>query len=129
MSEAHRDHGTGRHLPVALGRAVRVDPIKPTLKGAGTKLLKLTYYKLLSTSAFKLNLRRYTSEDAAVVGGNVLTSQRVTDVCLAAFKACANSQGQGLTLAHFSAQLIVFNGIGGARRGWVAHVKGVLGGV
>jgi 5-oxoprolinase (ATP-hydrolysing) len=33
------------------------------------------------------------SERAAVVGGNVLTSQRVTDVCLAAFRACANSQG------------------------------------
>jgi 5-oxoprolinase (ATP-hydrolysing) len=33
------------------------------------------------------------SEDAAVVGGNVLTSQRVTDVCLAAFGACANAQG------------------------------------
>lgn len=33
------------------------------------------------------------SEEAAVVGGNVLTSQRVTDVCLAAFGACANAQG------------------------------------
>jgi 5-oxoprolinase (ATP-hydrolysing) len=33
------------------------------------------------------------SENAAVVGGNVLTSQRVTDVCLAAFTACADSQG------------------------------------
>jgi len=33
------------------------------------------------------------SESAAVVGGNVLTSQRVTDVCLAAFGACANAQG------------------------------------
>jgi len=33
------------------------------------------------------------SEDAAVVGGNVLTSQRVTDVVLKAFKACAASQG------------------------------------
>ena len=33
------------------------------------------------------------SENAAVVGGNVLTSQRVTDVCLAAFDACADSQG------------------------------------
>ncbi|XP_046471410.1 5-oxoprolinase isoform X1 [Neodiprion pinetum] len=33
------------------------------------------------------------SEDAAVVGGNVLTSQRVVDVVLAAFKACAASQG------------------------------------
>ncbi len=32
-------------------------------------------------------------ERAAVVGGNVLTSQRVTDVILAAFRACAASQG------------------------------------
>ena len=33
------------------------------------------------------------SETAAVVGGNVLTSQRVVDVVLAAFHACAASQG------------------------------------
>jgi len=33
------------------------------------------------------------SADAAVVGGNVLTSQRVTDVVLRAFSACAASQG------------------------------------
>ncbi|XP_078443289.1 oxoprolinase 1 [Wolffia australiana] len=33
------------------------------------------------------------SDRAAVVGGNVLTSQRVTDVVLAAFRACAGSQG------------------------------------
>ncbi|KAG6541304.1 hypothetical protein Mapa_017357 [Marchantia paleacea] len=33
------------------------------------------------------------SDKAAVVGGNVLTSQRVTDVVLNAFKACACSQG------------------------------------
>ena len=31
--------------------------------------------------------------EAAVVGGNVLTSQRVTDVVLRAFRACADSQG------------------------------------
>ena len=36
---------------------------------------------------------------------------------------------QGLTLVQFSAQLEGFHGIGGARRGCVAHVKGVLGGV
>ncbi|CAG9316615.1 unnamed protein product [Blepharisma stoltei] len=35
----------------------------------------------------------YPSEDAAVVGGNVLTSQRITDVILKAFEACAASQG------------------------------------
>ncbi|KAI5302577.1 hypothetical protein KEM56_000551 [Ascosphaera pollenicola] len=33
------------------------------------------------------------SKDAAVVGGNVLTSQRITDVVLKAFNACAASQG------------------------------------
>ncbi|OCK80115.1 hypothetical protein K432DRAFT_404971 [Lepidopterella palustris CBS 459.81] len=33
------------------------------------------------------------SDNAAVVGGNVLTSQRVTDVVLRAFHACAASQG------------------------------------
>ena len=33
------------------------------------------------------------SDNAAVVGGNVLTSQRVTDVVLKAFRACAASQG------------------------------------
>lgn len=33
------------------------------------------------------------SDEAAVVGGNVLTSQRVTDVILTAFKAVACSQG------------------------------------
>ncbi|EPX72708.1 oxoprolinase [Schizosaccharomyces octosporus yFS286] len=33
------------------------------------------------------------SESAAVVGGNVLTSQRITDTILKAFQACAASQG------------------------------------
>lgn len=33
------------------------------------------------------------SDTAAVVGGNVLTSQRVTDVVLKAFEACGASQG------------------------------------
>ncbi len=33
------------------------------------------------------------SDTAAVVGGNVLTSQRVTDVILTAFGAAACSQG------------------------------------
>lgn len=33
------------------------------------------------------------SEDAAVVGGNVLTSQRIVDVVLSAFQVCAASQG------------------------------------
>lgn len=35
------------------------------------------------------------SPEAAVVGGNVLTSQRVVDVILGAFGACAASQVRG----------------------------------
>jgi hypothetical protein len=43
----------------ALGRAVQVDPIKPTLKATGTERLKLKYEELLSNVGFKFNLRRY----------------------------------------------------------------------
>ena len=46
------------------GKTVQVDPIKPTSKAAGTKHLKLEYYKLLSNVGFKFNLRRYTSAPA-----------------------------------------------------------------
>jgi len=42
------------------GRAVQVDPIKPALKAPGTKRLKLRCDVLLSTSAFKFKLRRYS---------------------------------------------------------------------
>lgn len=42
------------------------------------------------------------TETAAVVGGNVLTSQRVVDVVLKAFEACAASQvGHHLVDSHF----------------------------
>jgi len=41
------------------GRAVQVDPIKPTLKPPRTKRLKLNHDVLLSTFAFKFILRRY----------------------------------------------------------------------
>ena len=43
------------------GRAVQVDPIKPTLKAPGNKRWKLNCDLLLSTSAFDFNLRRYIS--------------------------------------------------------------------
>ena len=43
----------------AQGRAVQVYPIKPKLKPPGTERLKLNCAILLSTSAFKFNLRRY----------------------------------------------------------------------
>ena len=40
------------------------------------------------------------SDDAAVVGGNVLTSQRICDVIFKAFKAAAASQGLFCTGLH-----------------------------
>jgi hypothetical protein len=40
------------------GRAVLLDPAKPKLKPPGTKRLKLNFDMLLSTSAFKSNMRR-----------------------------------------------------------------------
>jgi len=41
---------------------VQVDPIKPTLKAPAPKRLKLNCDKLLPTSAFKFNLRRFITE-------------------------------------------------------------------
>jgi hypothetical protein len=47
--------------PFGHGTAVLVDPMKPKLKPPETKLLKLNCDILLSTSAFKSSLRRYTT--------------------------------------------------------------------
>ena len=43
-----------------MARAVQVEPMKPRFKAPGSKHLKLKYYKLLSSFAFKFYLRRYT---------------------------------------------------------------------
>jgi len=51
-----------RLLRLPQGRAVQVDPIKPTLIAPGTKRLKVNCDTLLSTSAFKVYLRRYTKD-------------------------------------------------------------------
>jgi len=53
------DTGDGHQwVEAAPCRAVQVEPMKPMLKAPG-KRLKLTYDKLLSSFAFKFNLRRY----------------------------------------------------------------------
>jgi len=53
---------------------VQVDPIKPKLKPPGTKRLKLKCDMLLSTFAFKFNLRRcnWAHEIALYVEADVL---------------------------------------------------------
>jgi hypothetical protein len=58
----HPDGVCQRH-----GRAVQVDPIKPTFKAPGIELLKLEYDKPLSKPALKFNLRRYAMADAPAV--------------------------------------------------------------
>jgi len=75
------------------GKAVQVDPIKPTLKAPVTKRLKLHYDKPLSTFAFKFNLRRYSVVDAAAGGAAVVGA----GVGVA-------GRGLGITLVHFSPQ-------------------------
>jgi hypothetical protein len=46
---------------------VQVDPINPTVKAPGAMRVKLICDILLSNSAFKFNLRRYTMEHASQV--------------------------------------------------------------
>ena len=41
---------------------MQVDPMKPKLKAPGTKRLKLHCHVLLSTFAFRFNLRRYIED-------------------------------------------------------------------
>ena len=50
--------GGGDRARQRSGRAVQVDPIKPKLKPPRTERLKLMCDVLLSTFAFKFNLRR-----------------------------------------------------------------------
>ena len=61
------------------------------------------------------------SEHAAVAGGNVLTSQRLTDVILKAFGVCAGSQGCMNNLTFGNADFGYYETIGGgagAGPGW-----------
>jgi len=54
----------GLPLPTTVfghGQAVQVESMKPKLKPPGSKRLKLKWEILLSNSAFKFNLRRYTT--------------------------------------------------------------------
>jgi 5-oxoprolinase (ATP-hydrolysing) len=61
------------------------------------------------------------TEEAAVVGGNVLTSQRITDVIFKAFAAAADSQGCTNNLTFGNEQFGYYETIGGgagAGPGW-----------
>ena len=53
---------------------MQLDPTKPKLKPPGTERSKLNCDVLLSTSAFKINLRRYTTGGQAM-GGQAMGGQ------------------------------------------------------
>ncbi|EGD81795.1 5-oxoprolinase, partial [Salpingoeca rosetta] len=55
----------------------------------------------------------WPDDEAAVVGGNVLTSQRICDVVLKAFRACADSQGCMNNLTFGNDKLGYYETIGG----------------
>jgi len=61
------------------GRAVQVDPIKPTLTAPGTMRLKLKCGQLLSCFYFSFNLRRY-SEGAPEAGYDVDPGSSIIDI-------------------------------------------------
>ena len=54
--EARDKNGVRRDAP---GKAMQIDPIKPTLKPPGIKLVKLKFDTPLSNFAFSFNMRRY----------------------------------------------------------------------
>jgi len=60
-----------------------VDPIKPKLEPPGTKRLKLNCDVLLSTSAFKSNLRRYTVVARANSVTNLTADAKTLDSSMA----------------------------------------------
>jgi len=132
---------------------VQLDPIKPTLKPTGTKRLKLKCDILLSHSAFKFNLRRFTMaawaadgnyRGGGVGGGHAVDAFDAFDVtCMAAGGGLVAAAGEGgdvflwdarmgrgggRGLHSFTSQLNLsaLYRIGPARRGCVARVKGVF---
>jgi hypothetical protein len=62
----------------ALGRALQLDPIKPTLKAPGTKRSKLECNGLLSTFGFEFSLSRYSWSTATTSTWCTATSSRRT---------------------------------------------------
>jgi hypothetical protein len=93
---------------------VQVDPIKPTLKAPGTKLLKLKYVGSLSNFAFNFNLCRCTKAVAHVT----------RDYLSLGIKAAPQTLGRGFPSSIFLLNLSAFCGVGGACRGGLGGVRG-----
>jgi len=84
---------------VLRGRAVQVDPIKPTLKAPGTKRLKVQYDEPLLTFAINFSLRRYNVEDdvshiVGEAGGKARYISSTEIVCVAPIFGPASQAAQ-----------------------------------
>jgi hypothetical protein len=80
------------------GKVVQVAPITRTLKASVSERLKPKHVKLLSSFAFKFNLRSYNKDS---------NFETFPNSFLVLFQ-CLTGEGQGLTLLPVSAQLELF---------------------
>ena len=102
-------------------KAVQAAPIKPKLKVPGTKRLNPKGDGFLSSFAFNFNFRRYILGNQMQRWSNdrwSSTKHRVTN-------PPAGAGGRGLHSFTSQLNLSAIYGMGGARRGCVAHIKGV----
>jgi hypothetical protein len=90
--------------------------MKPNLKASGPERLRLSYDELLSTVAFKFNLRRYTKlyqvVDEVAPGGGARGGKA----------AAMGPTGRGLHSFTFQLNLTAFCGTRGAFRGCLGGV-------
>ena len=77
------------------GKAVQVEPMKPTLKAPGSTCLKLKYDEPPSEFAFKFNLRRYTM--ASTVDGldEAYDGLNTTECCTVTVSVADNDSPAG----------------------------------
>jgi len=92
------------------GRAVQVDPLKPTSKAPGTMPLTLEYDKLHSNSAFNFNLRRYTTAPYCTATPTRTSAWEAgsSGWTWSMWTSGTSAARQGLTLVHFPAQPKLF---------------------
>ena len=95
---------------------MQVHSVKPRLKAPGCERLKLKYDDLLSNVALNFMLRHY-NEKTPLHRAVESMSREGTRML-----------GRGSHSFTSQLNLIDLYGVGGARRGCVAHAKGVLGG-
>lgn len=85
-------HNLLHEIDAGYGHSVERGVSSPTKKSVLTRSLAGECLTLCSVNIPEGSLLS-PSKTAAVCGGNVLTSQRIVDVVLKAFHACAASQG------------------------------------